>query len=98
MRVVKTAAQTLLGKVKLTQKNYAAAEVLLMSVESSGSHSLLSDVASVFSISNELNDEIIFSVQFASGLNSNSEGTDAYRMFNPTGRVVNNMTGTKGQV
>jgi hypothetical protein len=96
MRVVKTAAQTLLGKVKLTQKNYAAAEVLLMSVESSGSHSLLPDVATVFPISNELNDEIIFSVQFASGLNSNSEGTDAYRMFNPTGRVVGNMTGTKG--
>lgn len=96
MRVVKTAAQALLGKVKLTQKNYAAAEALLMSVESSGSHSLLSDLATVFSVSNELNDEIIFSVQFASGLNSNSEGSDAYRMFNPTGRVVGNMTGTKG--
>lgn len=26
----------------------------------------------------------------------NSEGTDAYRMFNPTGRVVGNLTGTKG--
>jgi starch-binding outer membrane protein, SusD/RagB family len=96
MRVVKTAAQTLLGKVKLTQKNYTAAEVLLISVETSRSHTLLSDVATVFPISNELNDEIIFSVQFASGLNSNSEGTDAYRMFNPTGRVVGNMTGTKG--
>jgi hypothetical protein len=96
MRVVKTAAQSLLGKVKLTQKDYASAETLLMSVESSGVQQLLSDVSTVFPIANELNDEIIFSVQYASGLNSNSEGSDAYRMFNPTGRVIGSMTGTKG--
>lgn len=96
MRVVKTAAQALLGKVKLTLGNYADAEKLLLSVESSGVHSLLADVTTVFPVSNELNAEIIFAVQFASGLNTNSEGSDAYRMFNPTGRVVGNMTGTKG--
>ncbi|MBY0481863.1 MAG: RagB/SusD family nutrient uptake outer membrane protein [Chitinophagaceae bacterium] len=96
MRVVKTAAQTLLGKVKLTQKDYASAETLLLAVENSGVHQLLADVTTVFPVANELNDEIIFSVQFASGLNSNSKGSDAYRMFNPTGRVVGSMTGTKG--
>jgi hypothetical protein len=96
MRVVKTAAQSLLGKVKLTQKDYASAETLLISVENSGVQQLLSDVSTVFPIANELNDEIIFSVQYASGLNSNSEGSDAYRMFNPTGRVIGSMTGTKG--
>ena len=96
MRVVKTAAQTLLGKVKLTQKDYASAETLLLAVESSGVHQLLTDVTTVFPVANELNNEIIFSVQFASGLNSNTEGSDAYRMFNPTGRIVGSMTGTKG--
>jgi hypothetical protein len=96
MRVVKTAAQTLLAKVKLTQKDYAAAEIILLAVESSNIHQLLSDVTTVFTVANELNNEIIFSVQFASGINTNSEGSDAYRMFNPTGRTVGNMTGTKG--
>lgn len=96
MRVVKTAAQTLLGKVKLTQKDYTAAETLFLTVVNSNVHQLLTDVTTVFPVTNELNNEIIFSVQFASGLNSNSEGSDAYRMFNPTGRVVGSMTGTKG--
>ena len=96
MRVVKTAAQTLLGKVKLTQKDFTSAETLLLAVENSGLHQLLADVTTVFSVTNELNNEIIFSVQFASGINSNTEGSDAYRMFNPTGRVVGSMTGTKG--
>lgn len=95
-RATKTAAQTLLGKVELTLGNYAAAETQLLAVTNSGSHELLSDITQVFSVDNELNPEIIFSVQFASGINSNSEGTDAYRMFNPTGRVEGNMTGTKG--
>lgn len=96
MRVVKTAAQALLGKVELTLGNFSEAKTLLMAVVNSGSHDLLSVPADVFSIDNELNKEIIFAVQFASGINSNSEGTDAYRMFNPTGRVVGNLTGTKG--
>lgn len=96
MRVVKTAAQTLMGKVELTLGNYSAAKTILLEVVNSGAHSLLTEPALIFSSSNELNDEIIFSIQFASGINSNSEGTDAYRMFNPTGRVVGNVTGTKG--
>jgi hypothetical protein len=96
VRVVKTAAQTLLGKVKLTQKDYASAESMLLAVENTGLHQLLADVTTVFPVANELNNEIIFAVQFTSGLNSNTEGSDAYRMFNPTGRVVGSMTGTKG--
>ncbi|WP_417785745.1 RagB/SusD family nutrient uptake outer membrane protein [Tenacibaculum sp.] len=95
MRVVKSAAQTLLGKVELTLQNYDQAKLHLEEVVSSGAHNLV-DVNEVFSTSNELNEEIIFAVQFSSGINSNSEGSDAYRMFNPTGRVVGNLTGTKG--
>jgi len=95
MRVVKSAAQTLLGKVELTLQNYDQAKLYLEEVVSSGAHNLVG-VNEVFSTSNELNEEIIFAVQFSSGINSNSEGSDAYRMFNPTGRVVGNLTGTKG--
>ncbi|WP_405296818.1 RagB/SusD family nutrient uptake outer membrane protein [Algibacter sp. Ld11] len=95
MRIVKTAGQTLLGKVQLTLGNYNEAKAQLLSVVNSGSHKLL-PVEDVFAADNELNDEIIFAVQFASGINGNSEGTDAYRMFNPTGRIEGNMTGTKG--
>lgn len=95
--VFRSAAQTLLGKVELTLGNHAKArEYLLAVVEQNPVHALLDDPGQVFALSNELNKEIIFSVQFASGINSNSEGTDAYRMFNPTGRVEGNMAGTKG--
>ncbi|CAZ97150.1 RagB/SusD family nutrient uptake outer membrane protein [Zobellia galactanivorans] len=94
-RVVKTAAQTLLGKVYLTLKDYAKAKSYLDAVVESKSHKLIA-ADQVFSLENELNDELIFVVQYASGLSSNTEGSDAYRMFNPTGRVEENMTGTKG--
>jgi len=94
-RIVKTAAQALLGKVYLTLHDYEKAKTQLKAVESSTAHSLVA-ANKVFDVSNESNPEIIFAVQFASGLNSNTEGSDAYRMFNPTGRLVGKMTGTKG--
>lgn len=94
-RVVKTAAQALLGRIHLTLKDYDNAKSNLLAVVNSGVHDLV-EADEVFSLDNKLNEEMIFVVQFASGLNSNSEGSDAYRMFNPTGRVEDNMTGTKG--
>lgn len=95
MRVVKTAAQSLLGKVYLTLRDYQHAKTQLEAVVNAQTHAIV-PVKEVFSIENELNREIIFAVQFTSGVNGNSEGTDAYRMFNPTGRIEGNMTGTKG--
>lgn len=94
-RVVKTAAQALIGKVYLTRLNYSAARESLLMVVNSSSHKLI-EVDRVFSIDNELNEELIFVVQYASGINSNGEGSDAYRMFNPTGRQDGGMAGTKG--
>jgi len=95
MRVVKTAGQALLGKVELTIGNYEMARTHLLAVKNKGIHTLVT-AEEVFASDNELNNEVIFAVQFASGVNGNSEGTDAYRMFNPTGRIEGNMTGTKG--
>lgn len=94
-RVVKTAAQALIGKVYLTRLNYSAARESLLKVVNSSSHNLIK-ADRVFSIDNELNEELIFVVQYASGINSNGEGSDAYRMFNPTGRQDGGMAGTKG--
>lgn len=94
-RIVKTAAQTLLAKVALTLNDYTEAKTQLLDVVNSRIHSLI-DTEKVFAIDNELNKEIIFAVQYSSGVNSNSEGSDAYRMFNPTGRVEGSLRGAKG--
>ncbi|QTD38579.1 RagB/SusD family nutrient uptake outer membrane protein [Polaribacter batillariae] len=94
-RVVKSAAYTLLGKVALTLKEYADAKTQLLKVVNTQIFKLI-DADKVFAIDNELNEEIIFAVQYASGINTNKEGSDAYRMFNPTSRVVNSLSGAKG--
>ena len=91
-RVIKTAAQALLAKVYLTQQSYAAALPLLQAVVSSGRHALQANPADVFSLTNENNSEIIFAVQFASGVNGNSEGSIAFQQFSPSGTV----SGAKG--
>ncbi len=91
-RVRKTAAQTLLAKVQLTLKNYAEAKALLLDVVSSNVHGLLTNPADVFNITNENNKEIIFAVQFASGVNGNSEGSSMFQQFSPSGT----QSGAKG--
>lgn len=83
--VVKTAAQALLGKVYLTLRQYNDAAAILNQVVTSGVHTLLTNPASVFSISNENNAEIIFAVQFASGVNGNTEGSPLQQQTSPSG-------------
>ena len=91
-RVIKTAAQTLLGTVYLTQKKYSDAKTQLLSVATSGQHALMTDPATVFAINNENNKEIIFAVQYASGVNGNTEGSAMFQLFAPSGTV----SGAKG--
>ena len=91
-RVRQTAAQALLAKVYLTQRNYTAALPLLQGIVASGRHALQSNPADVFSLTNENNSEIIFAVQFASGVNGNNEGSIAYQQFSPSCTV----SGAKG--
>lgn len=90
-RVTKGAALGVLGKVLLTQKKYAESLTVLNQVETLG-YQLLPDVTKIFDVSNENNAEIIFDVQFTSGLNGNSEGSSAFQMFSPSGSV----SGAKG--
>ncbi|GAA5102530.1 RagB/SusD family nutrient uptake outer membrane protein [Chryseobacterium ginsengisoli] len=90
-RVTKGAALGILGKVLLTQKKFAESLIYLNQIESLG-YQLLTDVNKIFDVTNENNAEIIFDVQFASGLNGNSEGSTAFQMFSPSGSV----SGAKG--
>lgn len=84
-RVIKTAAQALLGKVFLTLKDYAKAKEQLDAVRSSGAHSLAGSVSTLFDLANEDNNEFIFAVQFTSGLNGNTEGSTMFQQFSPSG-------------
>lgn len=90
-RVTKGAALGILGKVLLTEKKYAESLTYLSQIEGLG-YQLLTDVSKIFDVANENNAEIIFDVQFASGLNGNSEGSSAFQMFSPSGSV----SGAKG--
>lgn len=63
-RATKGAAQTLLAKVYLTQKNWSKSLEYLNLVIGSDKYELLNDFASVFDVNNKHNKESIFEVQF----------------------------------
>lgn len=65
--VNKWAAEALLAKVYLTLNRKAEASLLLSDVISAGGYSLQSTYASVFSVNNEMNSEILFAVRFKGG-------------------------------
>lgn len=90
-RVTKGAALGILGKVLITRNKFSEALPYLQQIESLG-YSLLTDVTKIFDVANKNNSEIIFDVQFASGVNGNTEGSQAYQMFSPSGFV----SGAKG--
>ncbi len=66
-RATSGAAKTLLAEVLMWQNKYAEAETELKAVMNSNKYRLLNDYSSVFSINNEMNDEIVFACQFLTG-------------------------------
>ncbi len=80
-RATSGAARTLLAEVLMWQKKYAEAETELKAVISSNKYRLLDDYASVFSIDNEMNDEIIFACQFIAG--PYNQGSDLMYTYSP---------------
>jgi len=76
-RASKAAAQALLAKVYLSQEtpNYDDARQMCEEIVTSNEFSLLSDFSDVFY--NELNDEIIFAIQYISGNPDESQGFSA---------------------
>lgn len=71
-RATKGAAQGLLAKVYLTQKNYTAAKASLESVINGKAYLLMPKYGDIFAPGSEMNKEIIFAIRFRSA--SNGEG------------------------
>lgn len=88
-RPAKGAAQALLADVQMTQGNYSGAASNLNTVISSGEYSLMPTTAEIFGVANEGNAEIVFEVQFASGVSGNTEGNPAASQFRPSGTTAN---------
>lgn len=88
-RPAKGAAQALLADVKMNQGDYNSAASLLATVVNSGEYSLMPTTSDIFGAGNEGNDEILFEVQYSSGLNGNSEGESANSQFRPSGTTAN---------
>ena len=61
------AAKAMLAKVLLTQNKKADAIPILQDVINNSGHNVLATYASVFSITNEMNSEIVFAVRFKAG-------------------------------
>lgn len=95
-RASRAAAQGLLAKVYMTQptRNYAAAKQLCEDIINSNVYELQDDFSNVFY--NELNDEIIFAIQYAEGNPLESQGfsaefTSTFRAGRDDGQnIVNN--------
>ena len=83
------AAQALLGDVQMTQGKYSEAVNNLGAVVSSGVYSLVPTTAELFGPANEGSAEVLFEVQFASGVSGNTEGSPAASQFRPSGTTAN---------
>ena len=85
-RAHRIAAQTLLGKVYLTRKDYASArDILKQVIDYSGANpgklSLMTSFADIFKLANENNKESIFEIQFSKG--GIGEGSRFINLFSP---------------
>ena len=89
-RATRWAAKGLLGKVYLTQNKKAEAIIQLQDVVTNSGHSLLSNYASVFSITNEMNAEILFAVRYkAGGLGLGSHFGNTFAPLGTGSAVIN---------
>lgn len=106
-RVTKGAAQHLLAKVFLTRgyqdfgeaNDFQKAAVLAEEVINSGQYSLLPNFADVFAEGNEVNEEVIFAVQYNEDPISNGDGSSLHTRYtfdyrNFPGLVWSNEYGT----
>lgn len=88
-RPARGAAQAVLADVQMNQGNYSQAATHLAEVVNSAQYSLMASTDQIFGIANEGNAEILFEVQFASGVNGNAEGEPAASQFRPSGTTAN---------
>ena len=88
-RPAKGAARSLLADVYLTQSKFSEAISQYEFITNSGQYSLLGNPGDIFGIENEGNAEVLFEVQFATGLDGNKEGSKSFSQFRPSGTVSN---------
>lgn len=88
-RPAQGAAQALLANVQMTQGDFANAVTNLAAVVNSGQYSLVASTAEIFGEAFEGNSEVVFEVQFASGVNGNNEGNRLASQFRPSGTTAN---------
>lgn len=89
-RVTNWAAKSLLAKVYLQLDRKTEALSLLNDVISNSGHGLLSNYADVFSINNEVNKEIVFTVRFkAGGLGLGNFMANTFAALNSGSSIVN---------
>lgn len=82
-KVTKGAAMGLLGKVYITNKQFAEGAAILKTLVESGTYNLLEKYEDVFRVDNPFNQEILFSVQYLG--NGNGEGSNFSISFAPFG-------------
>lgn len=84
------AAKALLGKVYLTLNRKAEAATLLQDVVTNSGFGLQSSYANVFSVSNEMNSEILFTVRYkAGGLGLGSSFGNTFAALNSGSSIIN---------
>ncbi|MCL6294531.1 RagB/SusD family nutrient uptake outer membrane protein [Jejuia spongiicola] len=88
-RPAKGAAQSLLADVQMNMGNYSEAVTNLAAVVNSNIYSLMPTTSQIFGVANEGNSETLFEVQYASGVDGNSEGESAASQFRPSGTTAN---------
>jgi hypothetical protein len=82
-KVTKGAAMGLLGKVYITNKQFAESAAILKTLVESNTYALLEKYEDVFRVDNPFNKEILFSVQYLG--NGNGEGSNFSISFAPFG-------------
>ncbi|GAB2788728.1 RagB/SusD family nutrient uptake outer membrane protein [Rhabdobacter roseus] len=80
-RVNKPAAEALLARVQLTLGNWAEAEQLAQRVINGYNYQLVKPFARLWDINNEVNSEVIWSVQYTPDPLTNGEGNMAHVLF-----------------
>ncbi|TWI84471.1 RagB/SusD family nutrient uptake outer membrane protein [Chitinophaga japonensis] len=86
-QATKGAAAMLLAEVYMTQKKYAEAEALLLSLNGMG-YDLLPDYADVFSTAHKNSRESIFEVQYMQGLQEGQQSNFIYRFIPRTSNTT----------
>jgi len=80
-RVTKPASEALLARVQLTLGNWAEAERLAASVIKNYDFQLVKPFSRLWDIDNEMNSEVIWSVQFTSDPLTNGDGNKSHLFF-----------------